>query len=225
MIAFLTGIVAYVREDCVILNVGGVGYKVFLNERDLGYVAEICAGTPSVQLNLFIESVAREEGTVLVGFINDDEQEWFRYLTQVSGVGVRMALSVISKFCVTVLCDAIIREKKTILQKADGIGSRLAARIIVDLKDRAEKWMSSRGLESGQHSMDGTIEQCNVQTGDSVYLDSLCIIEQEANQALKSLGYSQKDIDSVIARIKEAGDEYRSTEELVILCLKYVGAA
>ncbi|MEO1248929.1 MAG: Holliday junction branch migration protein RuvA, partial [Pseudomonadota bacterium] len=131
MIGKLTGTVDRITQDGLILDVGGVGYVVFASaETGRGLAAGSAA-------SLLIETHIREDHIHLFGFASAAEQDWFRLLTSVQGVGGRVALSILSVLAPDELALAIAAQDKRALTRADGVGPRLASRITSELKDRA----------------------------------------------------------------------------------------
>jgi len=131
MIARLAGIVDSVGEDSAVIDVGGVGYLTFCSTRTIGRLPP--AGAPA---RLLIETHVREDHIHLYGFIDAAERDWFRLLTTVQGVGARLALSILSAVPAEELGLAIFAQDRAVLARADGVGPRLAARIVNELKDK-----------------------------------------------------------------------------------------
>lgn len=132
MIGRLRGVLAEVAEEDALIDVGGVGYVVKAGAKTL-------ARLPAVgdELVMHIESVTREDGTRLYGFLTRDERRAFVTLTGVQGVGPKAALAVLDVLPPSELATAIARDDKTAVARAQGVGARLAQRIVVELKDKA----------------------------------------------------------------------------------------
>lgn len=130
MIAKLTGLVDSLGEDWVVIDVGGVGYLVFGSGGTLGrlVVGEIAS--------LEIETHVREDHIHLYGFTDVAERDWFRILMTVQGVGARVALAILTVLTPDQLMPAIAAADKAALTRAAGVGSKLAARILSELKDK-----------------------------------------------------------------------------------------
>jgi holliday junction DNA helicase RuvA len=131
MIAKLAGILDAVGEDGAVIDVGGVGYLAFCSARTIAHLPPL--GAPA---RLLIETHVREDHIHLYGFIDAAERDWFRLLTTVQGVGVRLALSILSAVPPEELSLAIFAQDRAVLVRADGVGHRLAARIVNELKDK-----------------------------------------------------------------------------------------
>jgi holliday junction DNA helicase RuvA len=131
VIAKLAGIVDAVGEDGAVIDVGGVGYLAFCSARTIARLPP-----PGAPARLLIETHVREDHIHLYGFIDAAERDWFRLLTTVQGVGVRLALSILSAVPPEELSLAIFAQDRAVLVRADGVGHRLAARIVNELKDK-----------------------------------------------------------------------------------------
>ncbi len=131
MIAKLTGLVDSISADGCVIDVNGVGYQAFASRRTLGRIA---VGQPAV---LQVETHVREDHIHLYGFIDTAERDWFRLLTGVQGVGGRVALAILGVLDPDRLSLAIVAQDKALLTEADGVGPKLAGRIVSELKDKA----------------------------------------------------------------------------------------
>jgi holliday junction DNA helicase RuvA len=131
MIAKLTGILDSISADGTVIDVGGVGYLCFCSGRTLGQLPP--AGGPA---RLLVETHVREDHIHLYGFIDAAEREWFRLLTTVQGVGAKVTLAILSAVAPNDLTLAIVSQDRTTLSRADGVGPKLAARIVNELKDK-----------------------------------------------------------------------------------------
>ena len=131
MIAKLAGVVEEVEPDAAIIDVNGVGYLAFCSTRTIGRLPSL--GSPA---RLLIETHVREDHIHLYGFIDAAERDWFRLLTTVQGVGARLALSILSAVAPETLGLAILAQDKPALAQAEGVGPRLAARIVNELRDK-----------------------------------------------------------------------------------------
>lgn len=131
MIAMLTGRVESLGANGAILDVGGVGYLVFASTRTFDRLP-----SNGETVRLMIETHVREDHIHLYGFLEAAERDWFRQLMTVQGVGARMALAVLSALPPEELAHAIAAQDRAQITRADGIGNKLATRIISELKDK-----------------------------------------------------------------------------------------
>ena len=131
MIASLSGRVAGSEADSTVIDVGGVGYLVQCSARTLAALP--APGEPAA---LLVETHVRDDGIYLYGFASAAERAWFRLLVKVQGVGARMALGVLSAFAPDDLDSAIAAGDRTALRRVSGVGPKVAARILSELKDK-----------------------------------------------------------------------------------------
>jgi holliday junction DNA helicase RuvA len=178
MIATLTGTIAEKLTDMVVLDVRGVGYGLLVPLSD--YVS-LSLGDPS---KLYVHEHIREASHDLFGFTQLDTKKLFEQLLDVTGVGPKMALSVLNIGSPNEVRQAIAGGDVKFLQAASGVGKRVAERIVVDLKDKV-------GLVSSE--------------GATTFLQSPGILQHdEAAQALVALGYSPADAVAALAVIDGA---------------------
>lgn len=130
MIAKLSGLLDTIGDGSVVIDVGGVGYLVSCSAKTLSQL------NPGQTVGLLIETQVREDAIQLFGFMHADEKLWFRLLTTVQGVGAKGALAVLSVLAPEELVHAIAVGDRTALTRAAGVGPKLAARVISELKDK-----------------------------------------------------------------------------------------
>jgi Holliday junction DNA helicase RuvA len=131
MIAGLAGFVDSVGPEGAVIDVGGVGYLAFCSTRTIARLPQ-----PGGAARLLIETHVREDHIHLYGFIDASERDWFRRLTTVQGVGAKLALAILSAVAPEELVLAIVAQDKAMLARAEGVGPRLAARIVNELRDK-----------------------------------------------------------------------------------------
>ena len=130
MIAKLRGLIDTIGDDYCIIDVNGVGYLVSASSKTLGKLAQ------GEEATLLTEMVVREDSLSLFGFADAWEKEWFTTLTKVQGVGAKVCLSILSVLTPAQLSQAISAQDKTSFCRASGVGPKLAARIVTELKDK-----------------------------------------------------------------------------------------
>ena len=131
MIAKLTGLLDSIGDGWVVVETGGVGYLVFCSARTLREV-----GPPGTTISMLIDTHVREDHIHLYGFPLLEERNWFRMLQTVQGVGARMALGVLDALSADELVDAILAQDAATLTQANGVGPKLAKRLVSELKDK-----------------------------------------------------------------------------------------
>jgi Holliday junction DNA helicase RuvA len=139
MLARLRGTVEDIGLDAILIDVGGLGYPVLVSTRTR---AGLSIGEPAT---LLIETQIREESVVYYGFIDRAERDWFRLLTTVQSVGGKVALNILSVFDPDRLAQAIRNEDRAQLSRADGVGPKLAIRLVTELKGKANGWSLAAG--------------------------------------------------------------------------------
>ncbi|MFC4350940.1 Holliday junction branch migration protein RuvA [Fodinicurvata halophila] len=201
MIGKLTGLVDQPGEDHVILDVGGVGYIVFCSGRTLSALPQ--AGEVA---SLLIETHVREDHIHLYGFAEALERDWFRLLSGVQGVGARMALAILSVLPPLSLAQAIAAQDRAALTRANGVGPKLAARVISELKEKAGQYAVSDGLA---HAAGGAAPVAAA--GDA----GLAGQAEDAVSALVNLGYRRTEAFAAVSRTARQQGDGASLERLI----------
>lgn len=187
MIAKLRGIIDSFGDDSVIIDVNGVGYLVYVSTRTL---SRLVKGAEAV---LFIETVVREDSISLYGFASALEKEWFLTLTKVQGVGAKVCLSILSVLTPMQLAQAISAQDKASFSRANGVGPKLAARIVTELNGKMV------GLPIGADTVDYAAA---LEDKENVAAPSVAEIPQsnveDAISALTNLGYQRIDAYRVV---------------------------
>ena len=211
MIGKLSGIIDSFETDHFILDVSGVGYLIYASKRTLSAIGQT-GDTASV---LIITNV-REDAITLYGFESAVEQQWFKLLTSVQGVGAKAGLSILSACPADQLAFAIASQDKAALTQADGVGPKLATRILTELKDKAGKIDMS--ASSGAATSKGNSSSSAPNT-DGVVED---FVDQDVVSALTNLGYSASDAyRAVLAAKGKANDnEEHNIQTLIRLALQ-----
>ena len=145
MIARLTGVLAESAADHAVIDVGGVGYLVWMSTRALAAL-----GPVGGQVMIFTELQVREDAMTLYGFASGAERDWFRLLTSVQGVGGRVALAILSVLEPVELVRAVAAGDKAMVARANGVGPKLAIRIITELKDKTGGIVLGPGMTAPQ---------------------------------------------------------------------------
>ena len=201
MIAYLRGRVIATHEDAVVLDVGGVGYLVHCATRTL-------AGLGSGEaVELHVETQVREDAITLFGFLDPAECRWFRLLQGIQGVGARTALAVLGVLTPDRLVTAIAAQDRTALTRASGVGAKLAARIVAELKERvgALPVPTGRAAPVGSHP---------IPSGPS----------EDAVSALVNLGYGRAEAFAAVSRSRAKLGDVADVGQLVREGLKELSA-
>ncbi len=150
MIAKLTGVLDSCGEGWAVIDVSGVGYLLFCSGRTLRRLP-VAGG----QVSVSVETHVREDHIHLYGFADEVERDWFRLLITVQGVGAKVALGLLSVMEPDHLAHAIAAQDSAALTQAPGVGAKLAARVLVELKDRAAELTVVRRIDFGGAGGDG----------------------------------------------------------------------
>ena len=196
MIAKLTGLVDSVDGDWLIIDVGGVGYALACARRTLDRMP-----APGGMATLFVDTIIRDDRIVLYGFGDLAERAWFRLLMTVQGVGARIALGLLSTFAPDEIARAVAAQDKTLLTRAEGVGPKLAARLVNELKDKVGAIATGAGAARGVRPVAG---------GAST----------DAISALVNLGYGRTEAFGAVSQAYERLGADASVEVLVRAGLK-----
>ena len=181
MIAKLRGIIDTVGEDFCVIDVNGVGYLVSASAKTLG---RLRVGAEATLLTIM---TVREDDISLFGFADAWEKEWFGTLTKVQGVGAKVCLSILSALTPAQLAQAVGAQDKASFCRANGVGPKLAARIVTELKD---KIVTIPVTSNNQQIL-------NTEVGDTAPVSIPETVDYSKNEdvtsALVNLGYQRID--------------------------------
>jgi len=204
MIATLSGTVLYKTIDRVVIDIGGVGYEAIVTTDAIARMPE-----KNESVFLFIHTNVREDAITLYGFLEEDEKELFLILKTVSGIGPKLALSMLSGLQVADICQAIAAGDFKRLTSLPGVGKKTAERICLDLKDKVGH------LARGTVGAAGSAARLPVSAGTEL---------ADAVSALSNLGYPDSVAQSALTAVKnQVGDEEFAglkVEDLIRLTLR-----
>lgn len=192
MITHIDGIIEEKNPAFTIIDVNGIGYILYIT---LNTYSEL---PDKGRVRLLTHFVVREDAQLLYGFSNIEERQMFKELINVSGVGASTAMLILSSLKPDEVASAIVNEDVEMFKKIKGIGAKSAQRIIVDLKDKVNKFDFSVQISGNQ---DNTIKN-------------------EALSALLVLGVDKKKAEDTISRIIENAENSLTVEELIKKTLK-----
>lgn len=203
MIAFIAGRLDETSADSAVIDCNGVGYRALCSAKTLATLPE--RGTPC---RLYTELQIREDAHVLYGFASTEEQYWFRTLNSVQGVGGKAALAVLSVLTPEDIIAALAAEDKAAFQRADGVGAKLALRLVTELKDKAAHYVSVA-------SMPLKTSKTHVSSSQAAASDAV--------SALVNLGYARVQAYTAVqqAAVETAAND---TASLVTLALRSLAA-
>ena len=189
MIAKLRGLIDTIGDDYCIIDVNGVGYLVSASSKTLGKLAQ------GQEATLLTEMVVREDSLSLFGFADAWEKEWFTTLTKVQGVGAKVCLSILSVLTPAQLSQAISAQDKTSFCRASGVGPKLAARIVTELKDKIVTIPVGISGTNADEVIEGSPAAQVVLPKDADYSKSEDVIS-----ALVNLGYQRMEAYRAVSK-------------------------
>lgn len=198
MIAHLKGRLDSTGIDHAVIDVAGVGYLVGCSSRTLAAL-----GPAGEAATLFTEMLVAEDFIRLVGFARADERDWFRLLTGVQGVGARVALAILSALEPADLARAVAAQDKATVARAQGVGPKLAERIVRELKDKAGGVVLGPAAAARAHAQGGS--------GGAA---------ADAVSALLNLGFRPAEATGAVAAAEAELGEAATLDALVRLALR-----
>ena len=200
MLAYIRGKLEAKMTEYVVIDVGGLGYKVFMSEAGIENLGNI---GDTVKVHTYYR--VREDDISIFGFNTQEELKMFELLLGVSGVGARTALAMLATCTPSEFALAVVSEDVKVLTEIPGIGPKSAKRIILELKDKIKK----------EQAVEEIKEQINKNEKQNSRIFDIAEVKEkvsEAIQALQVLGYNKKEIEKVFEKldVKEL-----STEELI----------
>ncbi|MCH2628890.1 MAG: Holliday junction branch migration protein RuvA [Nisaea sp.] len=197
MIGKLTGRLDAVSDNGAIIDVGGVGYSVFTSSRtmsQLGSIGEV--------VTVLVETHVREDHIHLYAFYSDDEKRWFQTLQTVQGVGSKAALAILSALTSEDIMNSLLSEDKTMFVRADGVGQKLATRIVSELKDKVD------GFFAGNvNNIETTTSQDNSLIADAI-------------SAMVNLGFSRFEAQKAVSKASNYKANIETLDKLIAATLK-----
>lgn len=197
MIAFVSGILEMKLNGYIVINVGGVGYKVFMSGSAIDALGNI-----GDKVKVYTHQHVREDDISLYGFVTMEELNMFELLISVSGVGAKSALSILANVEPSKFALAVITNDTSKLVKIPGVGAKTAARIVLELKDKLKNQDIADKKESKVIKVTVNEEELD-----------------EAISALQVLGYNRRDIEKVFEKIDL---DNLSLEDMIKQGLKYL---
>ena len=196
MFAYIKGSLEVKSINYVVVENNGIGYKIYMSSKSIGTIGNI-----GEQVKVHIHYHVREDDISLYGFNSEEELRMFEILINVSGVGVKSALTMLSDITPSSFALAVINDDVTRLTKVPGVGKKTAQRLILELKDKLK-------------SEDIASEEIEVEEKKNNNINNDAVV------ALQVLGYSKKEAEIVLEKIDTNG---LSIEETIKQALKYLG--
>lgn len=201
MIGKLKGLVDGFGDDFVHIDVGGVVYEAFCSSKTLAALPQV--GHAAV---VHVEMLVREDLIRFYGFATAEEKAWFTTLTTVQGVGARVALAILSVLSTAELASAIALQDKAMVARANGVGPKLALRIVTELKGKVP---ATGAIDAGTLGLQAAL-------GEGAAKSNVA----DAVSALTNLGYSSAQASAAVARVVAKQGDAVETAALIRLGLK-----
>ncbi len=179
MYAYIKGSIEMKLSDSIVIETGGIGYKIYMAKNAIEKVGNI-GDIVKIHTHYYV----REDNISLYGFITSEELRMFELLIQTSGIGAKSALTILANIEPYAFALAIITNNDEKLIKIPGIGKKTAARMILELKDKMK-------IELEEQKLEGEVEE-NTDEDENV---------SEAISALQVLGYNRKEIEKVFKKL------------------------
>ena len=201
MYSYIKGELAEVNTDHIVIDVGGIGYMIYIPAQSLNYLPGI-----GEMLKVHTYLYMREDAMILYGFLTKDDLEMFKLLITVSGIGPKGGLAVLSTLSSDDLRFAVLSGDSKAISKAPGIGSKTAQRVIIDLKDKL--------------SLEDAFEKKLEHENENINVSSNSQVKNDAVMALNALGYSSTESLKAVSKVEITDD--MDVEDVLKAALKHM---
>ncbi|MCI7491844.1 MAG: Holliday junction branch migration protein RuvA [Lachnobacterium sp.] len=201
MYSYIKGELAEVNTDHIVIDVGGIGYMIYIPAQSLNYLPGI-----GEMLKVHTYLYMREDAMILYGFLTKDDLEMFKLLITVSGIGPKGGLAVLSTLSSDDLRFAVLSGDSKAISKAPGIGSKTAQRVIIDLKDKL--------------SLEDAFEKKLEHENEKINVSSNSQVKNDAVMALNALGYSSTESLKAVSKVEITDD--MDVEDVLKAALKHM---
>ena len=205
MIAQLRGTIVHTDNQLIIIDVQGVGYAVHVSGRTQGQLSAL-----SGEVSILTEMQVREDSMTLFGFVDAAERDAFRLLITVQGVGAKAAMAILSVLDPNALTEAIVAGDKAMVARADGVGPKIAQRVVNELSEKIGKIPSLGGGTIGADFAGAAPDSADA------------VIQQDAVSALVNLGYGRSEAHAAVVRAQRAGAD-TTVSSLIAAALREMG--
>ena len=194
MYAYIKGTLDEKTKDSIVIDVGRIGYRIYLSEQSMAKLGEL-----GENIKVYTHYHVREDNISLYGFLSNEELKMFELLIQVSGIGAKTAITMLSNITPSQFAIAIISNDIRTLTKIPGVGNKSAQRMVLELKDKLK---TDDAITKTEEVKENVVSNENT---------------EEAVQALQILGYNKNEINKILDKLDLKG---LSTEEIIKLALK-----
>lgn len=200
MFSYIRGELAEINPDHIVLEVGGIGYTIYVPGQALEYLPE-----PGNEVKVHTYLYFREDAVVLYGFLSKDDLEVFKMLISVSGIGPKGAVAILSTLSADDLRFAVLSGDSKAIAKAPGVGAKTAQRVILELKDKL--------------SLEDALEK-KLEHGSAAPVSVANPVKNEAVMALTALGYSSSESLKAVSKVEITPE--MDVEEVLRQALKHM---
>ena len=216
MIGYLEGYIQAITEHELLLRVGDVGYEVQCP------TSLLRAARQGQRQTLYIHTYVREDCLRLYGFKTSEDKKWFLHLASVPGIGTRTALNFLGSMTVETLARALANGDWKTLTQAEGVGPKLARRLVTELRDKIPK--ASRATTPKQPKvLAGAPDQTRDEPGPETAPEAEAGLEAGVRQALEGLGFTAKEIEPCLSELHQRGRKDWTEETLFQAALEKLG--
>lgn len=205
MFYYIEGKLAHLDYGFAVIDANGVGYKMTITQTTYEEMPPHLSVSEAPTVRLYTYMAVREDGIELFGFASEAELEAFKLLITVSGVGPKAAIAILSVFSPDKLAITIMNEDTKAIAKANGIGAKTAARIVLELKDKVSK----------TYGESISVPQNTVSSKETAIAGSSKL--SDAQSALLVLGYTKTEI---LAALRGVDISNKETDDIIRLALK-----
>ena len=203
MFYYISGKLAHLDPSFAVIDAGGVGYKLTISGTTHASMPPYLTASEPPTVKLYTYMSVREDGVELFGFSKEDELSYFKLLITVSGVGPKAAISILTQLTPQKLAVAICTDDKRAIAKANGVGPKTAARIVLELKDKLAK--------------ETAVDITDQQSFEEAVISSAPSKRKDAEDALSVLGYSRSEASAALRTIDTDNLEL---DDIIRLALK-----
>ncbi len=196
MIASLTGILTSIGKSEIIIEVNGVGYLLNVTSKLISTLGEIGS-----TLSVFTDLQIKDDKILMYGFTTVADQDFFRLLQTVQGIGPKAALSILSALTINELILAISSGDKAMISRAEGVGPKVAARVASELSEK----VTNMQLILGKKDISNTYQESNINSSKYNFIneeEQFLDVVEDSISALINLGYTRSEVFSVVMNIK-----------------------
>lgn len=196
MLAYIKGTLEEVEEDCIVVDHQGMGYRIYTSGMDIGMLP-----SPGQTVKLHLYMHLREDAITLFGFLSKDALHLFELLISVSGIGPKAGLAILSALSVNDIYLAILSGDVKALTKANGVGSKGAQRVIIELKDKLKLDSLLENSDTMQNHTKTSVSDISGAPGNGIISGNPIAATA---MALTSLGYTQSEAMQAIKQVEQA---------------------